>query len=613
MALPATLTFFPPPFSFRTGGIVLSLVPGDASLYVEVQRAPDNGSNAPNVGAAVTVISGLTIPPGGGLYRDVLPIDDQRRFYRARQHGPGYDAGPYTAWTAGFKPVPMKTELMFDVMGVTGGGVPQILAPLRSFANDAVTEPEIAPLAVGEEQLITAAVARRTLGAETVSDIGNMTSRNRFFNGDAEDLRSYWNSNPSGSFNTTLTVVNDGDTISGTYSFKLAHTASAQEYFYQSTYAGVESTNPGNWIRFRVKPSSRVQVAYKYKVSGANVVSRVYIAEYSSGGGLLNVTQIGTDGTSLVPEAREAEFTLAFNTFFIVIRFASEGSSAGSVWYDELEFTDLVPFTDTLMDWKNLGLKTAAFQIDWKEGWSQYAEINGTNLAITLVNPEPGGRYRVYLKQNSQPDTVTWPTNVKWRNNTTPVLSTTTGRIDRITLEWNGAVYLGDIESWWPETEQVISPAGNIPSSQAFGTAIVDRPHVNPTGIASAQAFGATLVIRDDPVPVILTADATWSGGGDSCGAGGNFQITVYWTTDDAPDVSYHITIDGTSCNVDPSVGFFTFDAGVGPVNVNGSPLDGNLFFGPYTVRLKKDSDNSDVDTKVTNQVSVSYSSGSCI
>lgn len=610
MALPTTISLLAPPFNFRTGGIVLSLVPSDPQLYVEVQRAPDNGSNQPNVGAAVSVISGLTLPAGGGLFRDNLPLDDQRRFYRARQHGAGYDPGPWTNWTAGFKPVPLKTDLLFTMMG--GLGVPAILAPLRSVADNAVTEPEIAPLAVGEEQLITQAVQRRTLGAQTVSDLANLTSRNRFFNGDAEDLRSYWNSNPSGQGNTTLVVVNDADTISGTYSFKLTHSAAGNEYFHQSTYAGVEATDPANWAFFRVKPGSRVQVQYKYKVSGANVFSRITIAEYSSGGGNLAVTQIGTDGASPVPEFREIEYTVGPTTFYVVIRFGATGSGAGYVIYDELAFIDLIPFTDTVMDWKSLGLKTAAFQVDWQEGHSQYAEINGTNLAITLVNPEPGGRYRLYLKQNSQPDTVTWPANIKWRNNTTPVLSVVTGRIDRITLEWNGAVYLGDIESWWPETEQVISPAGNIPSSQAFGATIVDRPHINPTGMASAQAFGSTVVVRDDPVPIIVSSSAAWISGGDLCGAGGNFVVTVSWTTDDAPDVSYHITIDGTSCNVDPSVGSFTFDTGVGPQNLD-PPHTELLTLGPYTVRLKKDSDNSDVDTDVTNAVNVDYQFGFCI
>lgn len=588
---------------------MISLVPTDAQLWIEVQRAPDNGSNQPDVGAAVTIVAGLTVTPSGGLWRDVLPLDNQRRFYRARQHGSGYDPGPWTAWTLGYKPVVMKKDFLFNVMGGTFS-LP-ILTPLMAVANDAITQPQIAPAAVGDSELIIQAVQRSKLGPQTVSDLAGQTSRNRFFNGDAEDLRAYWNSNPSGEGNTTLTVVNDADVITGSRTFKLAHTASAQEYFYQSDYGGTEATNPGNWVYLKVKQSSRIQVTYSCKVSGANVVGRVYVAEYGASGGLLSTTQVGTDVTSTVPVTREAEYTVGATTFYIVVRFASEGSSSGSVWYDDLELTDLVPFTDTLVNFKNLGLKSAAFQVDWKEGSSQYAEINGTNLAITLVNPEPGGHYRLYLKQNSQPDTVTWPTNVKWQNNTIPVLSTTTGRIDRINLEWTGAVYLGEMVQWWPETEQVLLPSG-IESAAIFGASIVDRPHVDPSGIASAQAFGSIEVIRDDPVPVILTASVAWISGGDLCGSGGNFIVRVSWTVDDAPDGTYHITIDGVGGTIEPSVGFKDIDTGVGPVNLD-FPHTDTVCFGPYTVRLRRDSDSGEVDNEATNQECVDYNLNFCI
>lgn len=607
MALGTALTFQPPPFNFRTTGIVLSLVPGDASLGIEIERAPDNGSGAPNTGASVSIATGFVVPPSGGLFRDLLPLDGQKRFYRARQHGNGYDPGPWTAWTAGHKPVPLSKSLAYGF--TTPDIAPAVLTPLMAVADDAITQPNIAPLAVGEPELITQAVQRRILGAQTVQDLATITGRSRFINGDAEDGRSYWNSNPSGQGNTTLTVVNDFDTISGAYSFKLAHTANQQEYFYQSSYPGVEPTDPANWLYFRVRPSSRIQVTYTSKVSAANVIGRVYVAEYAAGGGLLSTTQIGSDVTSLTPVTREAEYTVGSSTFYVVVRFAVEGTSSGYAIYDELYFIDLIPFTDTLMDWVNLGLKSAGFTVDWKNGWSQYAEINGTNLAVTLQNPEPGGRYRLYLKQNSQPDTVTWPTNIKWENNTAPTLSTTTGRVDRIDLEWTGAVYLGKYMGWWPETEQVILPTG-IPSGQAFGTTVVDRPHVNPSGIASGAAFGATQVIRDDPVPAILSVAASDNGDGDLCGGGGTVHVTILWSVEDAPDGTHHIDIDGVASDLVPSAGAYVHDTGVGPFNRQGSSEA--TFVGPYTVRLVQTSGHVEKDSDVTNSVSILYTLEFC-
>lgn len=325
----------------------------------------------------------------------------------------------------------------------------------QDFWVDSLRLEENGVVAVSVGQATTAsiqdvAILREKIGSTLVDDIAHTTSRSRFFNGGFEDQRNYWNSNPGGFGNTTLTINNDADTYIGTYSAKLTHVGAAVEYFYQATEPRNIATPPANWVKFAVRPLRRIQVDYSCKVSGANVIGRVYIAEYSASGGFLSETQIGTDVTSTTWVDRSEEFTVGSTTFFVVPRFKSEGTSSGSVWYDELYFTDLIPLNDTTGGWFDNGTKTAGFTLDFQKGATQFVEINGTALAITFSNLEEGGVYVVYLKQNSSPDTVTWPASVHWKQATGVfVPSATTGRIDRVSFQRiNGVDYAG-FENYW--------------------------------------------------------------------------------------------------------------------------------------------------------------------
>lgn len=109
MALPSeiqAITFFFP----KATGVVLLVVPGDTSFGIEVQRAPDNGSGQPNVGAAESIIE-LPAPTivTGQKITDHLALDGAKRFYRARHIRAGWTAGNWTAWTSGLIPTTIPT------------------------------------------------------------------------------------------------------------------------------------------------------------------------------------------------------------------------------------------------------------------------------------------------------------------------------------------------------------------------------------------------------------------------------------------------------------------------------------------------------------------------
>ena len=50
---------------------------------------------------------------------------------------------------------------------------------------------------------------------------------------------------------------------------------------------------------------------------------------------------------------------------------------------------------------------------------------------------------------------------------------------------------------------QEITGAGTIASGESFGSPVVDRPHIDPSGIASGETFGAAIIVLTlDPVGV---------------------------------------------------------------------------------------------------------------
>jgi hypothetical protein len=126
MALPAALQ---PNGAIATDfGIEVRITPANPpSFSIELQRAPDNGSGAPNVGAATTIIILPPMRAGGASYVDPLPPDDAFRHYRWRHVADGYDPSVnWTAWARG-KPALLPPQL-------AQGGLVSIYPIMRALA-----------------------------------------------------------------------------------------------------------------------------------------------------------------------------------------------------------------------------------------------------------------------------------------------------------------------------------------------------------------------------------------------------------------------------------------------------------------------------------------------
>jgi hypothetical protein len=89
-------------------GVPLALWPYDSVFSYEIQRAPDNGSDAPNVASAITI---ATIAGSARLFSDTtIPITNSKWWYRARHVLGGFASSDYTCWK-GSRPVAINFEL----------------------------------------------------------------------------------------------------------------------------------------------------------------------------------------------------------------------------------------------------------------------------------------------------------------------------------------------------------------------------------------------------------------------------------------------------------------------------------------------------------------------
>lgn len=89
-------------------GIVLRIVPGDSSLLVEVEMAPDS-AGAPDTGSARSLGTVGPYARQGGIFVHRQPNDGATRWYRVRHVGASVNPGAFTGWLSGV-PAYLDTE-----------------------------------------------------------------------------------------------------------------------------------------------------------------------------------------------------------------------------------------------------------------------------------------------------------------------------------------------------------------------------------------------------------------------------------------------------------------------------------------------------------------------
>jgi hypothetical protein len=146
--------------------------------------------------------------------------------------------------------------------------------------------------------------------------------------------------------------------------------------------------------------------------------------------------------------------TATANNQFVV---GSTGTIAGAVttetnttissWAVKINGTDrkllLLDTAQNVIDVKQaVAASTATTTVNWVSG--NVADITLTsNTTFTLSNPVIG-TYIIKLTQGGAGGFLaTWPATIKWSGGIAPVLTTTAGKVDIITLVWDGTNYFG--------------------------------------------------------------------------------------------------------------------------------------------------------------------------
>lgn len=168
----------------------------------------------------------------------------------------------------------------------------------------------------------------------------------------------------------------------------------------------------------------------------------------------------------------------------------ADGTNPGMVSTGSQTIAGTKTFTGTIQNTNYIlspqlydaGAQTINFSLDWANGPEQKFTINAAGpLAVTLSNPVTGGTYLLRIEQGATPGTLTWPGTVIWGTVGAPVLSTSTGNVDLVSLFYDGTNYYGSYQiqtalpaanysltnlSFAGANGQVIELAGGVPTWQ---------------------------------------------------------------------------------------------------------------------------------------------------
>lgn len=117
------------------------------------------------------------------------------------------------------------------------------------------------------------------------------------------------------------------------------------------------------------------------------------------------------------------------------------GSASGSGDWQELSLGSGLSMSGTTLSASaaadteyDAGNSGTALTIDWTNGKQQIVTLTG-NVTFTLSSPTTGVAYRLILVQDGTGGrTVTWPSSVKWENDTPPSIVTTANKVIFVSL-----------------------------------------------------------------------------------------------------------------------------------------------------------------------------------
>ena len=118
------------------------------------------------------------------------------------------------------------------------------------------------------------------------------------------------------------------------------------------------------------------------------------------------------------------------------------GNNLTSIKQDTTHVQSLVAFGQGASLTNDIGSVTGTATVNWDSSNNQTLTLIGSTT-LTFSNPVSGANYMLQITQGGVGSyTITWPT-IYWMNASPPTLSTAVGKIDIISLFYDGTKYLG--------------------------------------------------------------------------------------------------------------------------------------------------------------------------
>ena len=109
---------------------------------------------------------------------------------------------------------------------------------------------------------------------------------------------------------------------------------------------------------------------------------------------------------------------------------------------DTVHVDNLIAYGQGASKTNDIGNVTGTATVNWDNSNNQSLTLIGSTT-LTFSNPLSGANYMLEITQGGAGSyTITWPT-IKWQNATPPTLSTAVGKIDIISLFYDGTSYFG--------------------------------------------------------------------------------------------------------------------------------------------------------------------------
>jgi hypothetical protein len=252
-----------------------------------------------------------------------------------------------------------------------------------------------------------------------------------------------WNTTDVGSINIGNRICHDrasAGIVIGNFVCQL-NTCNNNPPFNYSILIGQESNNFSVYSILIGSNSSNCGQAYLLGNANNNQGNfpATIIGDSNTNSGASNVYLFGHANTASAGNCNGAfgrGNTVCLNNAYVI------GTGLTTEKVNTTHVDNLIAFGQGASKYHDVGNITGNVTLDWDNGNNQSVTLTGA-VNLGFSDPIAGANYSITVIQGGVGSyTITWPT-IKWANSIPPTLSTAVGKIDLITLQYDGANYLG--------------------------------------------------------------------------------------------------------------------------------------------------------------------------